>query len=379
MQRGIAWRSILAGCALIAFPSGKAGWTQERPTVEQIIEGIRRTEQMFFDNSSLHIRYERTKSEDVTPNRYSGAFLLAEWSLAYHGSNWFTEQRFTQPTKTDTLWVPAEPKTQVVKDRVLVEWTQYGNSAVVDQFNLGWNFFGGLLYTRNLSLDVPAHVAKSNGANIAAIRKDRPDDAGLPFLPAFLEDNQARYHVLSEPEVVNGVPCWIVEWPGMDRFWVDPKRGFAIPRRAYCWSPGKPLRYEFLNLDYREVKPGLWLPFMQVENTYAKIHAEEESLWGKVTGRTEYRLHSVAFDTVSESLFDIRLPPGTRVVDMVRKFKYSVSGDKDTDPFTAEISEARRQLPASRPTRVLWWLFLASVGVSAVVVAAWLYRRRSAG
>jgi hypothetical protein len=265
----------------------------------------------------------------------------------------------------------------VVKDQTLLEWTPYGTSAVIDHFNLGRNIYGGLFYTRNLSLDAPRHIAESNGADIKVVRQQYADDADLPFLPGFLEENKEHYHVLPARDEVDGVPCWVVEWEGMDRFWIDPARGFAVPRRQFCWAPGKPLNYEFLNQDYREVKAGLWLPFTQIENKYASIVAEKESLWGKVAARSEYRLHNIEFDSVPDSLFEVKLPAGTHVIDMVRDFQYAVSGNNDTDPFADEIEEARREIslmttPTNRHRR---WFLIVNLFIGAAAVAAWLYRR----
>lgn len=371
------WRGLLGcviTCAIGSIGLGQTESAHEKPTVAQVIDGIARTERLFFDNASLLVRYERTKAEDVVPTSYSGGFSLAEWTMAYRGSKWFAERRFTEPKKTEKVWIPAEPLTQIIKGGALVEWTQYGRSAVIDHFDLGRNFYGGLFYTRNLSLDCPAHVAKANNADIAVIRKEYPDDADLPFLPAFLREHSDRYSVQPGAEDVDGAPCWVVEWPGMDRIWVDPQKQFAVRRRHYCWGPGKPARFEFLNRDYREVKPGLWLPFTQVEEKYASILAEKESLWGQVAARCEYRLNVAEFDNVKESQFDVKLPPGTRVVDMVRGFKYAVSGDKDSDPFTAEIEEARKRL--DQPSRRAWgWLLAANIGLAVALAALWLWRR----
>jgi hypothetical protein len=354
----------------------------ERPTLEQIIAGLEQYEKLLFENTSLQLRYARSETEDVTPSAYSGGYFRAEWSLAYRGDKWFAERRFLDPVKTENLWIPAEPETQIIKQGVLLEWKQSSHSAVVDRFDLGRNFYAGLFYTRNLSLDAPARIAKSNGADLATVRKRYSDDADLPFLPIFLRDNSAQYRVLPDREEVDGQNCWVVEWPGMDKFWVLPERGFAVPRRIYHFGPGKPIRYEFLHKDYREVKPGLWLPFTQIEDKYASITSESKDIWGRVAARNRYELLSAEFDSVPDSRFEVSLPPGTKVIDTIRKFKYAVEGKLDTDPFTAEIEKAKQIFP---PTQVSpkpqsmtsrGWLVLAlNVGVF-VGIAAWLIRRR---
>ena len=74
------------------------------------------------------------------------------------------------------------------------------------------------------------------------------------------------------------------------------------------------------------LKP-VWRSDDDLFNYYASIIAEKESLWGKVTARCEYVLHSVEFDNVPESQFDVKLPAGTSVSDLVRQFQYTVAAN----------------------------------------------------
>lgn len=369
-----------AQCAALALSSRHAfGVDIAQPTLDDVINGIRASEQLLFESGSLFLKYERTASKTVTPTSYSGGLLPAEWQLAYKGGKWFSERRFTEPTekRTDQVWIPAQPTTQVVKDETALEWMQFAKSAAINRLKAGPNIYAGLLYTRNLHFDAPRYIARSNGADIASVRKQYADEVDLPFLPAFLEDNKARYRVAPVKEDFDGKSCWVVEWPGMDRIWIDPARGFAVPRREYTWGQGKPLRYAIRNHDYREVKPGLWLPFREVEDRYASIISEKESVWGKIAATTEYHLIEVEFNNVPESLFEVRLPPGTQVADMIRDFRYTVSGQNDTDPFTAEIEKARREgagiVPPKR-TR-LWMILAANALVAVAIVSFWALRR----
>src|SRR5207247_289301 len=119
----------------------EAGWGQEPPTLDEIIEGLDRTEKLFFENKSLLIRYERTAAEDLLESAASGGFLLAEWTLAYREDKWFVERRFSQPFRRKDLEVPGKPTTQVVRERVILEWRQSNGSAVVDHFDLGRNIY----------------------------------------------------------------------------------------------------------------------------------------------------------------------------------------------------------------------------------------------
>ena len=161
----------------------------------------------------------------------------------------------------------------------------------------------------------------------------------------------------------------------MDRFWIDPDRGFAVPRRVYNWGPGKPQKFEFRHRDYGEVKPGLWLPFTQIEDKYASIVAEREAIWGKVAARSEYRLRSIEFDSLPDNFFDTKLPPGTRVLDQVHQRQYAVSGDNDNDPFPGS-AEPERKLE-SRQIAFGGWIVCGAVCVLLTLVVIWLVKSRS--
>lgn len=360
--------AVVLGC-FAASPVGRC-LAQAPPALDDIIDGIGRTERLLFENQSLLLRYARTKSEDVTPSSASGGLLPAEWTLAYRGGKWFCERRFTEPQKTRRVTIPVEPKTQVVRDGVSLDWEQPHRIAGIQDVELGGNFYAGLFYTRNLSLNCAEYFAKSQGIDLAAVRKRYADDVDLPFLPDFLSENRSRYQILSAPEEVDGTLCWVVEWPGMDRISVDPTRGFTVPRRVFNWGAGKPARFEFHNTDYREVKPGLWLPFKQVEERYASIISERPAIWGKVASRSEYELLAVEFDKVPDSFFEVKLPPGTRVIDTVRHLKYTVAAN-DSAPFEAAIAQAKGAWRWWPPI----WLWIVSAAC-VLIVLGWAFRRR---
>jgi hypothetical protein len=357
----------------------RAARAETPPTLDQIIAGCERTEKLFFESQSMLIRYERTDSVNITPTAFSGKLLPAEWILAFQGNRWYSRRRFTHPEKTEEYVVSGEPKTDVVRDGFVLDWPREFNRASIDRFELGFNIYAGWFYTLNLSLDAPKHIAESNGAGnrLAEIRQKYGDEANLPFLPEFLRANSHQYRVLPTQEEVDGNRCWVVEWPGMDRFNVDPRRGFAIPWRRYHWGPGKPPQFELRNSEYREVKQGLWLPFKQVVIRYASMLAEKQSLWGKPASQTEYRVHAIEVDTLADEFFNVTLPPGTIVYDIPRQFNYTIAADTNADPFAFPVMEGLRVL--QRPRFLL--LALNIVVILAVLIfisyRAWVKRRRT--
>lgn len=347
---------------------------QLAPTIDTIVERLSDIERTFFQSESLRLLYERTASRDLEASAVSGQLSPAEWQFAYRGDKWFLERRFTKPMKTPSLVIPGQPTTIVIKDGVLLEWMQDAQSATVAPFRLGINSYQGLNYTRALSLDAPKYIARSGGADLAQVRKKYPDHAGLPFLPEFLIANKDHYRVSTNQEMVEGVKCWIVQWPGMDRIALDPERGFALVSRSYHWGPGKPARSRFVNSGFREVQPGLWLPFAVTETTFASIHAEQQTLWGKATALSEYKVKSIEFNQVPDSLFDVRLSPNTRVIDTVRKLQYSTPANPDADALSDALAEAILQ-SRSRGALVKW--IVIGAGIALVICAAlyWRWRR----
>ncbi|MDR3108615.1 MAG: hypothetical protein LBU65_02860 [Planctomycetaceae bacterium] len=78
----------------------------------------------------------------------------------------------------------------------------------------------------------------------------------IPFLPYCLEEHRDSYHVLSTPETVDGHLCWVVERPGMDKFWIAPGLGYMLCKRRFHWGKDKPLRAEIRAKEFKEIEPG---------------------------------------------------------------------------------------------------------------------------
>jgi hypothetical protein len=147
-----------------AFCNPAIAQRQDRPSLEQIIEGIQNTEALLFGGQSLLLRYERTKSENVTEDvNRPGHLLLTEWTFAFKGDKWFSQHRFTQPRKNaDGTVVPKEPFFTVLKGDLQLVWNKSGASAGIMQFDLGGNLYWNE-YTRNLSINLPRLIAHSRG------------------------------------------------------------------------------------------------------------------------------------------------------------------------------------------------------------------------
>jgi hypothetical protein len=268
--------------------------------------------------------------------------------------------------------IDKEPRIQVVKDDFILEWNQGNLMAFADNFSEGRNIYADWCYTAYCSLNAPRRILQSKGRGelLKGLKQKFPDLCGQPFLPDAVEENPGKYTLRSTAESVDGAKCWLIEWPGADRIWTDPKCGFAIRRRAYTWGEGKPARMEIWNRDLKEVKPGLWLPQRQEVHRYAHP-SEPQAKWGQIQSRNSYSVQSIEFDTLAPEFFDVDVTPGTHVMDIPRKFRYVVA-DQTTDPLVAPI----RQAQENRRRRTMIRTGIA-VGVACVlVVAAIVVRRR---
>lgn len=352
--------SVLVISAWACAPSH--AYDVERLAVTDVVAAWKQTDALFFESDSMVMHYFRPPGEDVRPSAAMG-HVGAEWTIAYRGDKWLTERRFTEPVRTPDLYIPAEPMREVVNHNLILEWTQDNHRAVLDEFCEGRNIYSGFDYTLYMSLDAAHRITTSNGAGqrLGEIRRMNRYVADLdrPFLPAFLEQNKSHYRVAPSTERFDGRPLWLVEWPGMDRMWVDPERGCAVVRRSYAWAPGKPTRVEVRCSDYREAKPGLWLPFTEEVDLYANVSADDEKLWGEVVTKLRYSVRSVEFDSLSDDFFDVKLPAGTTVLDIPRDLEYRIAVDGDDDPFASPIGEALRELAKADSTN--WLLILNGV------------------
>jgi hypothetical protein len=166
----------------------------------------------------------------------------------------------------------------------------------------------------------------------------------------------------------------VVEWAGMDRVCVDPANGYAVRQRIIHWAPGKPIRCEIMNGDFREVKPGLKMPFLQRVIEFTNIHFAKESTWGKISETLNYQVDEFKFDAVSDEVFNIRVPAGTKVSDSIHEILYTVPDD-NSDPLSQALSTGRLHLP--RDTFRLWRNILCSLFIIVLTIILVMRFRRS--
>jgi len=359
------------------------------PTVDGIIDGIKASERRFFQLDSFLVNCERKRSEDITPSRFSGGYLNVVFIVAKSGNRWFTSKAFTEVGQQDSegrnmitlkggghLWSPLEPHVLLLKNHLSLEWRQFSEYASVDPFEGEHtkNAHSRFDYFRHVGWNVSRHLIESENKDYDVVRKTLfEDDIDHPFLPEFLEKNKNRYTVHPNQEEADGFPCWVVEYPEMDKFWVDTEHGYAIRKRIYHWEKGKPKKFAILNQDWKEVAPELWLPYKQIVDKYASIVAEDSQIWNEVTARMYYEINEILINNVPDNVFEIALPIGTHVTDNARKTQYTI-WDPNTDPFAGPIAQG---LNVNR--YVKYRAIGIIIGSIMILIAVWRMLRRREG
>lgn len=349
------------------------------PTVRDVIERITKNEQLFFgDSNAVYFVVTRESSIDVTPTKKSGRLERVEWTCARNGTDqWCSQTLFLDPRLEGGVLVPSKPRIFLSKDGTYLDWQESNGWCFVDSdtppldISKGWHYFG------EAGLNPYRIIITSIGKDYSSVMGD--DSSGMkaifrnPILPDFLTENETHYRVHDEPVVLDGVECWILEWEGMDKLWIDLERGKLL-RRTYHWSPGGPKNCDFVQRDFREVKPGLWVPFEQIVDQYANVHVEDMSLWDQVACRTTNRLNKLEFDQPHDELFEVRLPINTMVHDSRRRLEYRVTSEA-ADPFSGPIATAKEHLDRQK-SRYKWIIGANILVVAAVIVALYLRRKR---
>lgn len=367
---------LLTLATLVSGPASGA----EPLTVPLLVEKLAQTETMVLGAKSLLITYRRDSAETITKGTGTGDMMLLEWKTGYLDNKWFSQRRFFVVDESTQTRRYEEPLINVVRGETVVEFRAGHKSAVVGLTENGRNTYRDLTYFSNYSLDAPKYVAKSLGieAKLGEIRKEFAMYTDLPFLPEAISGNLSSYSVLPDKELIEGASCWVVERKGKDRIWVD-EDSLVIRRRKHSWKSSQSTQLDVVNSDFREVKPGLLLPFKQVETTYFDP-TYLPKLADQVRFVATYVVEEIKFDTLDDSFFDLTLPQGTTVYDAIRDFNYVVSNDR-ASAFEAPIAKAKSELKAvARPVAIrMWLLILLNVALIVGVIGLLLFRRLRRG
>lgn len=125
------------------------------------------------------------------------------------------------------------------------------------------------------------------------------------------------YIVLSDREEVDGASCVVVRSPGRETFWLDPKISYGLRRREQLDPESKLVKNRWTNRDWKEVKPGIWLPQTCLRELCGPPLAPEKYR-GKAMIQHVYTVRRLEINDVPDSLFDLPIEPGILVADATR-------------------------------------------------------------
>lgn len=356
---------IVCGAAIAAEP----------PTVQWLVDKLQRADRAFFESGKLRLRYARVTSKNMLAKRGN---RRCEWLVGRQQHGWYSEARELDPMELPDQTIPAEPTIYILKSGTSLDWTQYNQSVYIaaqENFNVlhGWQYLAGA--GLNPYRQVIESVGKSYDDASRESNSMLHQFLRMPLIPDFLAANASHYSVHA-PSPSDGAEitksCWVVEWPDMDKIWVDGARGFAVRRRIFQWRAAGPRAREIDNSDFREIKPGLWFPFRQAVVSYADPEFDNESALNTVINESMYEVSELDFSRSPEKLANLRLPEGTRVSDSVRSVKYTVTSNEG-DPFAGPLGQATELLP--RKDRKALVFFGAGVVIIAVVAVSYAARR----
>lgn len=362
------WIILIMAVSINSDGGAASNGAESAPRVDDFVEQARTASaQWLGDHRSFRVHFVRESGVQLGPH---GGEQPREFVLARKGDGWLVAERLVAPGEND---VPGWETSYCDRRRVLF-WTKHDRACALDKLSSeGWNIYRGWLYFTWQGFCAPQAIADSAGVDYLSVEAAFPECVDHPFLPEFLDRNRELYRVLPDREDVDGIRCWVLEWPGMDRIWVDLEHGFAIRRRVYHWGLGKPRRYAIEQSDFREISRGFWTPFLQKVDKYAEVDRTEEKFWDTIVNKSVYRVKEVLVgDEVPDEALEVRLPAGTRVVDNIRDMVYTVAED-GAEPFEGALAEARDAL---RPNRTRWLLVALNAFLVAVAALIWFVRRR---
>lgn len=183
--------------------------------------------------------------------------------------------------------------------------------------------------------DASGFLAETYMRQIGSIGKNLPGHGlvDISGIPAGQGQVRTRTAIIAE-EVIDGDACKIVEleqvYPGTDksttyRFWVDPAKGFVIPRVRVLANGGKYAAQTVVveeNTQFREYCPGVWYPTVAVEETWAQ--GREGVRYKNAITTISYDAASVVNGRVDEADLALTLPSGTEVRDAVLDATYRI-------------------------------------------------------
>lgn len=199
------------------------------------------------------------------------------------------------------------------------------------------------------------------------------------YYPSCLRDPlnaRAKYRVTEATH--KGHTCLLLEAPGYDKIWVDPKVGYSPRLRERYFGPDtNALIVRDESDDYREVAPGLWIPFRWTREYFPTLNNPKE-MWNKPHLEMTLVVEQLTVNQLTDADFAVTLPAGGFVRDHRVGKIYRLPG-KSSD-VVAELLKSgdSYQFGESKPPQSpQWrrWLIGINIVVFVTLVTFFFWRR----
>src|SRR5262249_49408020 len=160
-------------------------------TVSAILADIDKSELLRVSSQDFFVRWQRVKSEVVTPSKYGGGWLNVEFVVAHKNEQWMVQRRFLTDnvSSKERKDIPSAPMLMLTKNDLLFKWQQSSQYGVINQFLNGGDMFQGLEYFSNLGLDIAKPISESNHVDYSKLKNlsALQDDLDQPFLADYVK------------------------------------------------------------------------------------------------------------------------------------------------------------------------------------------------
>jgi hypothetical protein len=177
-------------------------------------------------------------------------------------------------------------------------------------------------------------------------------------------------------ELVDGHWCHVLEHPGLDRLWVDTRRGCALLARESYAGKYQALMQRLELGGHREAAPGVWLPGW-LRNVQYDYLARTPEARAKPAGDATCDVLEARANDVDDALFRFTPPPGA-LDQTTEPWRQTEPGG--LDHLDSLVGWVRGQFPDRRPPAPGFpWGYLAGAPALLGIVAWEVWLRRRAG
>ena len=369
----VAWYVATFGGMLRATADTQLDRSSDQPTldIDGLLQGMRATARHFDPRvSTFHIQArQECEAFDETGRPIPGQAFWREEAYARKKDMVFSHSK----TKGQSNPNPDE-EWNVWRDRVT---TQKTLDSIFIHPNLLPQCWNRSTYTDSLFMDCYQDLEFTSPSDVKPDIK-RPSDVHVHKLPGMVEENRAKYKLRPRLEAVDGFPCHVLEWPGIDIIWLDAAHGFVARKRQFSYD-SKHLGLVWLNRDLEEYAPGFWLPKTQVIDRYTSAHAPLEDGPPKLRSRYVTRLLKADFTPKADDFFQVPIADDERLIvgDLVRHVTYW-RHPKGTDPIQNVLGDVTTR-PQSRRWSYVLLINGLLIGLVTIVMLARRLRKPVSG